>query len=59
MSNNDIITVLRSENLPIKVSFNNQNSLQDLARRVSDQIEADSLSLMKAFEDPNFCHQWV
>ncbi len=52
MSNNDIITVLRSENLPIKVSFNNQNSLQDLARRVSDQIEADSLSLMKAFEDP-------
>ncbi len=52
MSNNEIITILRSENIPVKVSFNNQNNLQDLARRVSDQIEADSLSLIKAFQDP-------
>ena len=54
MSNNDIINSIRSNNLPIKISFNNQESLAKLAGRVSDQIEADSLSLIEAMTDKEF-----
>ena len=54
MSNNDIINSIRSKNLPIKVAFNNQNSLTDLAERISAQIETDSLSLLKAMTDESF-----
>ena len=54
MNNNDIIAVLRSKNLPVRVSFNNQESLATLAGRVSTQIEADSVSLFKVFSDKNY-----
>ncbi|MDX1326518.1 MAG: endolytic transglycosylase MltG [Arenibacter sp.] len=54
MNNNEIINSLRSKNLPVKLSFNNQETLADLAGRVSLQIEADSLSLLEAFKDTDF-----
>ncbi|MCT4628677.1 endolytic transglycosylase MltG [Winogradskyella sp.] len=54
MNNNDIINSIRSKNLPIKVTFNNQHTLADLAGRISYQIEADSLSLLKAMTDDAF-----
>ena len=54
MNNNDIINSLRSKNVPVKLAFNNQETLADLAGRVSSQIEADSISLMQAFNDPVF-----
>tara|TARA_R110001583_G_scaffold31942_5_gene108858 strand:- start:1154 stop:2197 length:1044 start_codon:yes stop_codon:yes gene_type:complete len=54
MSNNDIINSIRSNNLPIKLSFNNQISLEKLAGRVSEVIEADSISLLKAMNDQAF-----
>lgn len=54
MSNNDIINSIRSKNIPIKVSFNNQETLEKLAGRVAVQIEADSISLLKAIKDPSF-----
>lgn len=54
MTNNDIINYIRSNNIPIKVSFNNQPSLYDLAGRVSQQIEADSLELATAMNDSLF-----
>ena len=54
MNNNDIIISIRSKNLPIKIAFNNQNSLADLAGRIGSQMEADSLSLMKAMLDTSF-----
>ena len=54
MSNNDIINSIRSNNMPVKLSFNNQNSLEKLAGRVSKQIEADSISLLKAMKDEAF-----
>ncbi|MEM9681075.1 MAG: endolytic transglycosylase MltG [Bacteroidota bacterium] len=54
MNNNDIINSIRSRNLPVKVSFNNQNSLEALAGRISQQIEADSTSLLKAMKDSTF-----
>lgn len=53
-NNNDIVNTLRSKNVPIKLTFNNQDRLQDLAGRISQQIEADSLSLLKSFLDISF-----
>ena len=55
MSMNDVVNLLRSGNqTPIKVSFNNQNTLEKFAGRISNQIEADSISLIKAFTDSTF-----
>ncbi|RZN81432.1 MAG: endolytic transglycosylase MltG [Winogradskyella sp.] len=54
MNNNEIINSIRSNNIAVKLSFNNQNSLENLAGRISSQIEADSLSLLKAMKDENF-----
>ncbi|MBT8284630.1 MAG: endolytic transglycosylase MltG [Flavobacteriaceae bacterium] len=54
MSNNDIVNTLRSANTPVMVSFNNQESLQALAGRISSQIEADSTSLLEVFRDSQF-----
>ena len=54
MTNNDIINTIRSKNTPITISFNNQQSIEQLAKRVSNQIEADSLSLIKVFTDSMF-----
>lgn len=57
MNNNDIINSIRSNNLPIKIAFNNQNSLEDLAGRVSKQIEADSLTLLSSMNDADFLNK--
>ncbi|WP_282043011.1 endolytic transglycosylase MltG [Winogradskyella flava] len=54
MNNNEIINSIRSKNLPIKIAFNNQHTLEDLAGRISTQIEADSLSLIIAMTDEAF-----
>lgn len=54
MNNNDIVNSLRSKNIPVKVSFNNQESVAALAGRISLQIEADSLALLEAFDDAAF-----
>ncbi|WP_378187197.1 endolytic transglycosylase MltG [Aquimarina sp. W85] len=53
-NNNQIVNTLRSANIPIKVTFNNQERLENLAGRVAEQIEADSLSLLRAFKDSVF-----
>ena len=57
MNNNEIINVLRSKPSTISLSFNNQERLEDLALRVSDQIEADAESLLLAFNDSLFLAQ--
>ncbi|TJY36107.1 endolytic transglycosylase MltG [Pontimicrobium aquaticum] len=54
MTNNDIINSIRSNNIPVKVSFNNQNSLELLAGRIAKQIETDSVSLLEVFNDRSF-----
>ena len=41
-------------NIAVKLAFNNQERLEDLAGRVGSQIEADSLSLLKSFRDSTF-----
>ncbi len=49
MNNYELINLLRSGNQkPIKVIFNNVRDIYQLAGRVAEQIEADSVSLIKA-----------
>lgn len=54
MSNNEIINTLRSQNIPVSVQFNNQERLENLAGRIAEQIEADSLELLKSMKDSVF-----
>ena len=55
MSLNDVINLLRSGNqTPVKVSFNNQDTLEKFSGRISSQIEADSISILKVFKDSVF-----
>lgn len=54
LNNNELVNVLRSQNSPVYVSFNNQERLEDLAGRISAQIEADSASLLAAMKDSVF-----
>ncbi|WP_396172601.1 endolytic transglycosylase MltG [Flavobacterium sp.] len=53
MSNNKIINALRL-NLPVKVTFNNQERLEDFAGRLGSQLEIDSLQVLELFKDPSF-----
>ena len=55
MSNNDLVNMIRIGNqTPITVSFNNQDTLEKLAGRIAQQIEADSTSLLKSFTNEDF-----
>ncbi len=53
MNSFELVRALRS-NVPVKLAFNNQERLENLAGRVGSQIEADSLSLMTSFRDSIF-----
>lgn len=52
MNSFDIVRLLRAGNqTPVKVTFNNVRTIEELTGRVSKQLEPDSLSLLKAFRD--------
>ena len=53
-NNTEIINSLRSQNIPLKVTFNNIETLNQLFGRISLKIEADSLSLVNIFSDKDF-----
>ncbi|MFK7001076.1 endolytic transglycosylase MltG [Flavobacterium oreochromis] len=53
MGSFQIVTALR-HNIPLSLSFNNQEVIEKLVSRIAGQIEADSLSLMNAIQDPTF-----
>lgn len=53
MNNIDLVRAMRS-NIPVKLVFNNQERLENFAGRIGAEIEADSLSLLKAIKDPAF-----
>lgn len=53
MSSFALVTSLR-QNIAVKLAFNNQERIEDLAGRVGSQIEADSLSILKSFKEPAF-----
>lgn len=54
MNNNELINTLRSANLPVKVSFNNQESVENLAGRIAQQLEPDSLTLLNVLKDGDY-----
>lgn len=53
MNSNELINALRI-NTEVKLSFNNQERLEDFAGRIGSEIEADSLSLLTVFKDATF-----
>lgn len=57
MNNNELVNRLRSGNTPVKVIFNNQERLENLAGRISEQIEADSVELLKSFKEETFLQE--
>lgn len=59
MNNNDIINKLRSGHQnPVKVVFNSIRLREQLASKVSKQIEADSISLMKVLSNDSVAFQY-
>jgi UPF0755 protein len=53
MNSNDIINSLRVP-VPVRISFNNQETLQRAIGRIASQLEPDSLALLNAFTDKAF-----
>lgn len=53
MNTNEIVSALRRP-VAVRVTFNNQERLENFAGRIGSQLEADSISLMAAFKDPVF-----
>ena len=53
-NNNQIINSLRSNNVPIKITYNNIETFNQLIKRISERIEADSLSLSNVFNEKKF-----
>ena len=54
MNNNEIINSIRTGNIPVKVKFNNQERIEDLAGTLGKQLDADSLSFLNAMLNENF-----
>ena len=55
MSLNELVNLLRSgQQTPVKVSFNNLDTIEKLAGKIAQQLEADSISLVKAMYDRVF-----
>lgn len=55
MSNNELINMLRSgTQTPVKVTFNSIRTKEQLAGKVSSQIEADSISIISLLNDEAF-----
>ena len=59
MSNNDLVNLLRSgKQSPVKLTFNTIRTYEDLAGKVANQIEADSISLLKALRNPDLANKY-
>jgi UPF0755 protein len=55
LNNYNLIRLLRSgAQKPVDVTFNNMRDIYQLAGRVSSQIEADSLDIIKLLSDPEY-----
>jgi len=58
LNNNQLINLLRSgEQTPIKVTFNNLRTKEELAGKLAKQIEADSSSLLHYITDTTFLNK--
>lgn len=56
MNSFNLIEALK-KNVPVRLTFNNQERIQNLAGRIGSQIEADSLAILKTFQDPEFLEE--
>ena len=56
MSSYDLVKTMRL-NSAVKLAFNNQERIENLAGRVGSQIEADSLVLLNTFKDSVFLQE--
>jgi UPF0755 protein len=55
MNNNELIDLFRSgETVPVKVTFNNVRTKEDLAGKISKNLECDSLEVMNLINSPEF-----
>lgn len=55
LNNNSLVNLLRSgKQKPVKLSFNNQDTLEKLAGRIAEQIEADSITILNTLKDTEF-----
>ena len=55
LSNNELVNLLRSgEQIPVRVTFNNLRTKEQLAGKISAQIEADSIAIMNQLTDTTF-----
>lgn len=53
MNTNSIVSALR-RSVPVRVTFNNQERLENFVGRIASQIEPDSVQLLQAFKEPTF-----
>jgi UPF0755 protein len=59
MSNNELVNLLRSgKQEPVMVIFQNIRSREELAGKISRQIEADSLSILKLLTNADYLKQF-
>ncbi len=59
MSNNRLINILRAGlQEPVKLTFNNIRTKDELAEKISDQIEASKSSILRLLSDENFLHTY-
>jgi UPF0755 protein len=54
MNNNEIVNVLRSQNTPVDITFNNAENIPELSGKLASQFDADSLAFLKVFTDESF-----
>lgn len=58
LNNNELINLLRAGlQSPVDVTFNNVRTIEQLAGRISKQIETDSLSLIQLLQDSGYISQ--
>ncbi len=59
MSNEELVNLLRSgEQAPVRLTFNNIRTIEQLAGKVSKYIEADSLSIVNLLRDKDFVKKY-
>ncbi|MBS3737515.1 endolytic transglycosylase MltG [Mesohalobacter halotolerans] len=57
MNNNEMVNVLRSQNTPIDITFNNAESLAELSGILASQFDVDSIELHKVLSAESFLKQ--
>ncbi|RLD48236.1 MAG: endolytic transglycosylase MltG [Bacteroidetes bacterium] len=59
MQNNKIVNIFRSGNqIPVKLTFNNNRTINDFAGKVSKLIEPDSVTIVNLLNDENAIKQY-